>query len=68
MSTSFDYLTENQDLSDQQKTVEYSRHHRMSRYVNLEIAPYSLGVPFEAIRENHHVCKDRIVGLWRLND
>ncbi len=68
MSTSFDYLTENQDLSDQQKTVEYSRHHRMSRYVNLEIAPYNLGVPFEAIRENHHVCKDRIVGLWRLND
>ncbi len=68
MSTSFDYLTENTDLTDEQKTVEYSRHHRMSRFVNLEIVPYNLGKPRLAIRENHHVCKDRIVGLWRLND
>lgn len=68
LTTSYDYLNENKDFTDQQKKHAYGRHSRPSRLVNLEIDPYRLGPPIESVRENSSVaCQNRIVGLWRLN-
>lgn len=69
MATSYDYLAENLDLSDEQKSIPYSRDVRVSRMVNLTLPPYDFSHPVDFVRENDSDgCAGRIVGLWRLND
>lgn len=59
LSTSFDYILENQDLSDGNDWGY--------RPINLLLPPYNLGEPLYSFNEEHPDCHGRTLYLWKIN-